>query len=91
MTKAELIKILADEHKLTQVEANAIVGTYTNLLLNTLMAEGEVALYGIGRLKITERAERLGRNPSTGEPIKIAAAKVVKLVVTKDLKEAVNQ
>ena len=52
---------------------------------------GEITLPGVGKLKVTERPARTGRNPSTGAAIEIAAKKVIKLVVAKGLTGAVNK
>ncbi|NOU49960.1 HU family DNA-binding protein [Pseudoalteromonas sp. JBTF-M23] len=90
MNKAQLIQQVSEGAgiKLKDAEAslNAIIGAVTESL-----KQGEpVALVGFGTFEVTERAERTGRNPQTGEAIQIAAAKVPKFKAGKALKDAVN-
>ena len=65
---------------------NAIVET----IQENLQAGGEVVLVGFGTFSVADRAARVGRNPATGETIKIAASRVVKFRPEKTLKGAVN-
>jgi DNA-binding protein HU-beta len=62
---------------------------YMALTKDQLIAD--ITLPGIGKLKVTERPARTGRNPSTGAAIEIAAKKVIKLVVAKGLTDAINK
>lgn len=90
MNKQELVSeiaVIADLNKTDSEKAlNAIVASITD----TLKSGDEVALMGFGTFKVTDRAARDGRNPRTGESIKIAAAKVPKFTPGKGLKDAVN-
>jgi len=61
---------------------------YANLLIDELKTVGSVQIVGIGKLKLGERAERQGRNPSTGEAITIKASKTVKFSGSKRLKDS---
>ena len=65
---------------------NALINGITSIL----QAEGKLTLAGLGTFSVNERQERQGRNPQTGKPIKIAAARVVKFKPGKVLKEAVR-
>lgn len=90
MTKAELISALAAKFDITQVKALGLVDAYAEHLKADLLASGTAVVHGIGRLKLAERAQRTGRNPKTGEPIIIEAARIVRLNVAKELKELVK-
>jgi DNA-binding protein HU-beta len=52
---------------------------------------GEVPLKGLGKFRVVKRKARMGRNPATGEPIKIAAKTVVKFTVAKSLKDLIKK
>lgn len=90
MTKHELIVALSHNHNITRDKANAILADVINFQLHDLLENGEVVLHGLGKLKIAERAARLGRNPKTGETIHIPAQKSVKFQITKTLKNELN-
>ncbi|EAW2493103.1 TPA: HU family DNA-binding protein [Escherichia coli] len=90
MTKSELISAIAGEFNVSKAIAGKIIDAYADHLKTDLQESGVAVVHGIGRLKLVERAPRLGRNPKTGEEITIPAAKVVKLSVSKELKDAVN-
>ncbi|WP_175907296.1 MULTISPECIES: HU family DNA-binding protein [Burkholderia] len=90
MNKSELIEALAQRTGQTKVASGELVDVVLDLLGQTL-AEGEsVQLAGFGSFQVSTRAARTGRNPATGEPIKIAASKGVKFTAGKPLKERVN-
>ena len=91
MTKSELIKHLALKHALTQNQVNSILNDYADCLKADLIEQKVAVLHGIGRIKLVERAARLGRNPKTGESFTIAAANVVRIAASKDLKALVNE
>lgn len=90
MTKAELISRIATEAQVTKSDAektlNALIGSITEIL----QEDGRLTLAGFGTFLVTERKEREGRNPQTGEPIKIAATRVVKFKPGKALKESIK-
>ena len=90
MTKSELIKQIAERAELTQAKAAEALQAFEAVVTDELSKGGEIALTGFGTFKVTERAERTGRNPKTGEAITIAAAKVPTFKAGKALKEAVN-
>ena len=64
--------------------------TFTNIVADTLVDGDKVSITGFGTFEVTERAERQGRNPATGEAITIAASKSPKFKAGKALKEAVK-
>ena len=90
MNKSELIKHIATTASITQDQADMALQAFMATVTEQLKTGGEVALVGFGTFKVTERAERTGRNPKTGEAITIAAAKVPTFKSGKGLKEAVN-
>lgn len=84
---SELIGILAERTGLPKNKTKEFVEAYAELLVEELQTTGSVQLAGVGKLKVNERGERQGRNPSTGEAITIAASKQVKFAGGKQFKE----
>lgn len=89
MTKAGLIKTVADVTGETQKKVKEFIEIYEKTIVDGLVADGEVKT-GLGTIKVADRAERMGRNPSTGEPIPIPAKKAPKMVFAKTVKDAVK-
>ena len=89
MNKAELISKIADDAGITKVQANATLDSFVEAVTKTLKGGGKVTLVGFGTFSVTKRAARNGRNPQTGEVIKIKAKKVAKFKVGSKLKDAV--
>lgn len=85
---SELVSALAETIGLSKAQTKEVVDAYANLLIDELKGSGSVQIAGIGKLKLGERAERQGRNPSTGEAITIKAAKTVKFSGSKRLKDS---
>ena len=83
----ELVGALAETTGLTRAKAKEVLDAHAELLVNELRTNGSVQLAGIGKLKMGERAERQGRNPSTGEAITIKASKTVKFSGGKRFKD----
>ncbi len=84
----ELVSALAERTGLTKDKAREVLDAHAELLVNELKSNGSVQLAGIGKLKMGERAERQGRNPSTGEAITIKASKTVKFSGGKRFKDS---
>lgn len=91
MTKTELVQALADATDSTQAAAARSLEALIRIVSDELGNGREVAIAGFGAFKPSERAERAGRNPKTGETITIAAAKSVKFVPSSALKAVVNK
>jgi DNA-binding protein HU-beta len=90
MTKAELVEIMADDAGITKVAAAAALDSFTvNVAKALKKKEGKVTLVGFGTFMKVRRKARKGRNPQTGEVIKIKAANVVKFKPGKKLRDAV--
>ena len=85
---SELVSVLAETTGLSKAQTKEVVDAYANLLIDELKTAGSVQITGIGKLKLGERAERQGRNPSTGETITIKASKTVKFSGSKRLKDS---
>ena len=90
MNKSELIQHIATTAGLTKAQATAALQAFETGVIDTLANGGEVTLTGFGAFKVTDRAERTGRNPKTGEAITIAATKVPTFKAGKAFKEAMN-
>ena len=84
----ELVSALAETTGLTKAKAKEVLDAHADLLVSELKTNGSVQLAGIGKLKMGERAERQGRNPSTGEAITIKASKTVKFSGGKRFKDS---
>ncbi len=90
MTKAELVEKMAKDAKISKVAAaNALNSFMGNITKALKKKDGKVTLVGFGTFAKVRRKARKGRNPQTGEPIKIKACNVVKFRAGKKLKDAV--
>ncbi|MFC1516167.1 HU family DNA-binding protein [Thermodesulfobacteriota bacterium] len=90
MTKAELIEAIAKDAKISKAAAGAALDSFmANVTKALKKKDGKVTLVGFGTFSKSRRKARKGRNPQTGEPIKIKAANVVKFKAGKKLKDAI--
>lgn len=89
MTQTQLVKELAEGADVANKVAKQIVEAYAAIAVRETKKNGVFVLPGIGRLVRQERKARTGRNPATGESIKIPAKKVVKFRVAKSVKDAI--
>lgn len=90
MNKSELIDHIAQTANLTVTQAKLALEAVESGITKALADGGTVELKGFGTFKVTDRAERSGRNPKTGEPLTIAASKAPTFKAGSKLKEAVN-
>ena len=90
MNKSELIDQIAEQAELSKAEAGRALDAMLAAVTKTLKKGGTVTLVGFGTFAVGKRAARTGRNPRTGEMIKIKAAKVPKFRPGKGLKDAIN-
>lgn len=90
MNKSELVQALATATDQSQAAASRSLDAFIRIVSEELAKGGEVAIAGFGSFKKSERAERSGRNPQTGEAITIAASTSVKFVPGAALKSVVN-
>ena len=89
MTTRQLAAQLAEKHELSNKMAVAILDDMTGVITKQLKKGVRVRLNGLGILQVRKRAARMGRNPATGEAIKIKASKKVAFRAAKELKEAI--
>lgn len=90
MNKAELIDAVADSADLPKASATRAVDALFNAVSTALKKGEQVTLVGFGTFLVRDRAARAGRNPRTGDEIKIEASKVPAFKAGKALKDAVN-
>jgi len=90
MTKAELVAKMAEKAGLTKADAERALTEFLKAVQETLVKEKKMTLTGFGTFVVEERQARTGRNPRTGEELKIPACKVVKFRPGKDLKDAIK-
>ena len=90
MNKTELIDAMASKTGLTKKNAEAALNAFIETVSEQLAQGDKISLVGFGTFEVTERAEREGRNPQTGETMKIAASKAPKFKAGKALKDSVN-
>ncbi len=90
MNKQELVEKVASKAEITKAEDAKVVNASLEGIREGLVADGKVVLVGFGTFEIRTRTAREGRNPRTGDKIKIAASKVRAFRRGKAMKEAVN-
>jgi DNA-binding protein HU-beta len=89
MTKAELVRFVAEKLEWTSKQSAAIFDLLAATALQETKKNGEFTIPGLGKLVKAQRAARIGRNPQTGESIKIKAKTTVKFRVAKAAKDAI--
>jgi DNA-binding protein HU-beta len=90
MSKKEMIDAMAERADITKDKAASALDAALDYIERTLKSGGEVALPPLGKFKTADRKARDGRNPSTGETIKIPASRAPKFQASKTLKDALN-
>lgn len=91
MNKTELIDRLATENDISKTKAAQVLDSLVFAITETLHADEKLTLVGFGTFSLGKRAARSGRNPRTGEVIKIKAAKVPRFTPGATLKASVNE
>ena len=89
MTQTQIIQTLADKCEINKKIAKNLLDTLAQMAVTEVKKNGLFVLPGVGRLVRVDRKARMGRNPATGQAIKIAAKKVVKFRVAKAAKDAI--
>ncbi len=89
MTKSQIVSHFAGKFEISKKMASAIIEEVAGLAVSETKKTGSFTLPGIGKLVLVKRKARMGRNPATGEAIKILAKTVVKMRVAKAAKEAI--
>ena len=90
MNKAELIKRVARETRTTRVRAATIVDSLLEHMTRALKRGDRATLVGFGTFTVSRRRARVGRNPQTGEPIRIPARRVIRFTPGKSLKSVIR-
>jgi DNA-binding protein HU-beta len=90
MTKTQMIATLAEANEVTKKEATAFLESIAELAYKEVKKNGECIVPGFGKLVKAKRKARDGRNPATGETIRIPAKTVVKFRLSKAAKEAIQ-
>jgi len=80
---------MAEKHGIAKKQANTILEDFVGMIVKSLKKGEKVRIAGLGIFQVRKRPARMGRNPATGEAIKIKASKKVAFRAAKDLKEAV--
>lgn len=91
MNKADLISRMADKSELNKKQTEAALKAFIESVEEALESGDKVQLVGFGTFETRERAERTGRNPKTGEEIKIAASTMPVFKAGKEFKDRVNK
>ncbi len=89
MTKAQLVTELSGQLDITKNDVNSFIDAITAIAYKETKKKGSFTLPGVGKLVLVKRKARMGRNPATGETIKIKAKTVVKFRVAKACKDAI--
>lgn len=89
-TKAEMIDAVAEAANVSKADAERTLGAFFDHVVSTTKSGEKVAWPGFGSFSTTQRAAREGRNPQTGEPVKIKASTAMKFSASSTLKQALN-
>jgi DNA-binding protein HU-beta len=89
LTLRHIAEQLSEVHELPKRQANEMLTQVVEMIAKSLKKGDKIRLSGLGILQVRKRAARMGRNPQTGEPIKIKASKKIAFRPAKELKEAV--
>ena len=90
MNKTELIAAIAEQAEISKKDAEKALKAFVDVVTEQLKEGEKVQLVGFGTFEVSERAAREGRNPQTGQTMKIAACKAPEFKAGKALKDAVN-
>jgi len=91
MTKAELVEEVAKNSQLTKKDAEVIVQTVLDSIIDSLKEGRKVELRGFGSFRLRQRSGRTGRNPKTGEKVKVPAKRIPYFKPGKELKDLINK
>ncbi len=89
MTKSQIVSHFAEKFEIPKKQASGFLDCMADLAVSETKKAGSFALPGIGKMVLVNRKARMGRNPATGQAIKIPAKKVVKLRVSKAVKDSI--
>jgi DNA-binding protein HU-beta len=89
LTLRNIADRLSEMHELPKRQANEMLNQVVEMIAKSLKKGDKIRLSGLGILQVRKRAARMGRNPQTGEPVKIKASKKIAFRAAKDLKDAI--
>jgi DNA-binding protein HU-beta len=90
VNKSELVEALASATDMTKADADRAVSAAVDIIQNTVRGGEKVTIPGFGTFSVSDRKARMGRNPQTGAPVKIAASKAPKFSAGSAFKATVN-
>ena len=91
MNKAELVAAIAEKYELSKTDAEKALKAFTEVVTEELKKGNKIQLVGFGTFEVAKRAAREGRNPQTGETMKIAASVAPKFKAGAALKNEINK
>jgi DNA-binding protein HU-beta len=91
MTQAQFFQAVAEGAQLSKVQVRAVFQAVEDVVQKRLKNEKKIPLGGLGAVKLVDRKARMGRNPATGEAIKIPARTAIKITPAKALKDIFNK
>lgn len=91
MTQAQFFQAVAESSQVGKAQVRAVFQAVEEIVSKRLKAEGKIPLGGLGAVKLVDRKARIGRNPATGEQIKIPARTAIKITPAKALKDTFNK
>ena len=90
MNKAELVLAIAEKAEISKKDAEKALKAFTDVVAEGMKKGEKIQLVGFGTFEVSERAERVGRNPQSGKEMKIPASKAPKFKAGKALKDMIN-
>jgi DNA-binding protein HU-beta len=91
MTQAQFFQAVSEGSQVAKAEVRAVFEAIEQIVTKNLKKEGKIPLGGLGAVKLVDRKARIGRNPATGEQIKIPARTAIKITPAKALKDVFNK
>ncbi len=91
MTQAQFFQAVAESSQVAKAQVRAVFDAVEQVVMKQLKNAGKIPLGGLGAVKLVDRKARIGRNPATGEQIKIPAKTVVKITPSKGMKDTFNK
>jgi len=91
MTQAQFFQAVAEASQVSKGQVRQVFQAVEEIVSKRLKAEGKIPLGGLGNVKLVDRKARIGRNPATGEQIKIPARTAIKITPAKALKDTFNK
>ena len=91
MTQAQFFQAVSEGSQVRKNDVRAVFQAVEQIVTKRLKAEGKIPLGGLGAVKLVDRKARMGRNPATGEQIKIPARTAIKIMPAKTLKDTFNK